>query len=47
MRDLESLYHNAGNKDDESENLGTQYTLDLLSKYQLSNEELIEVFDYC
>lgn len=47
MRDLESLYHNAGNKDDESENLGTQYTLDLLSKYQLSKEELIEVFDYC
>jgi sialic acid synthase SpsE/sugar phosphate isomerase/epimerase len=47
MRDLESLYHNAGNTNDESENLGTQYTLDLLSKYQLSNEELIEVFDYC
>ena len=47
MRDLESLYQNAGKTDDESENLGTQYTLDLLSKYQLSNEELIEVFDYC
>jgi sialic acid synthase SpsE/sugar phosphate isomerase/epimerase len=47
MRDLASLYQNAGNTDDESENLGTQYTLDLLSKYQLSNKELIEVFDYC
>ena len=27
--------------------MGTQYTLDLLNRFQLSNDELIEVFDYC
>ena len=46
MRDMNSLYK-SGNKQDESADLGAQYTMDLLSKYQLSNEELIEVFDYC
>ena len=47
MRQLKHLYHNAGNSNDASENLGSQYTLDLLSKFQLSNEELVEMFDYC
>lgn len=47
MRDLETLYLNAGNSDDVKENLGSQYTLDLLSRFQLTNEELLEVFDYC
>jgi sialic acid synthase SpsE/sugar phosphate isomerase/epimerase len=47
MRDLSALYVNKGIVNDASDNLGTQYTLDLLSKFQLSNEELIEVFDYC
>lgn len=47
MRDLSSLYKNQGNKNDRSADLGAQYTLDLLSKFQLSNEELFEVFDYC
>ncbi|WP_213673245.1 N-acetylneuraminate synthase family protein, partial [Serratia marcescens] len=35
------------NDKDKSADLGAQYTLDLLRKFQLSNEELIEVFDYC
>ena len=47
MRDLSALYVNKGDVNDASDNLGTQYTLDLLSKFQLSNDELIEVFDYC
>lgn len=47
MRNMESLYQNAGDADDIKENLGSQYTLDLLSRFQLSDEELFEVFDYC
>lgn len=47
MRDLRALYENEGNVGDASENLGAQYTLDLLNKYQLSVEELFAAFDYC
>lgn len=46
MRDLESLYKGGQGKD-KSADLGAQYTHDLLSRFQLSNEDLIEVFDYC
>ena len=42
MRDIESLYNKQ-----ESFDLGSEYTLDILNKFQLSNSELIEVFDYC
>ncbi len=45
MRSMKKLYKNSG-EDDISADLGAQYTLDLLSKFQLTNEELIEVFDY-
>lgn len=44
MRDMDALY---GDKAKDQHDLGSQYTLDLLRKYQLSNEELFEVFDYC
>lgn len=47
MRNMKALYYNAGNPDDMRENLGSQYTLDLLSRFQLSNDELFEAFDYC
>jgi sialic acid synthase SpsE/sugar phosphate isomerase/epimerase len=47
LRDLDSLYKNKGNANDASEDLGSQYTLDLLSKFQLSTKEMVEVFDYC
>ena len=47
LRDLSSLYVNAGNADDASEDLGSQYTLDLLSRFQLSPEEMFIAFDYC
>ena len=47
MRDLASLYHNAGNANDASEDLGSQYTLDLLTRFQLTPDELFLAFDYC
>jgi N-acetylneuraminate synthase len=47
MRDMSSLYRNKGQADDAEEDLGSQYTLDLLSKFQLPNEDLLRLFDYC
>ena len=47
MRDLDSLYKNSGRADDDSADLGAQYTLDLLSRFQLPPEELYQAFDYC
>lgn len=47
MRNVKQMYRNEGESSDASADLGAQYTLDLLSKYQLSNDELFEVFDYC
>jgi sialic acid synthase SpsE/sugar phosphate isomerase/epimerase len=47
MRDLNSLYSNQGKKAEANYDLGSQYTLDLLNKFQLSNDELCKVFDYC
>lgn len=47
LRCLKTLYKNSGNPNDTSEDLGSQYTLDLLSKFQLGVEQMIGVFDYC
>lgn len=47
MRHMTSLYRNSGNAQDASADLGAQYTLDLLSRFQLADEKLFEVFDYC
>ncbi len=47
MRHLSGLYKNAGNANDDSEDLGSQYTLDLLSRFQLKPEELLSAFNYC
>ena len=47
MRDLSSLYSNNGKVAEISYDLGSQYTLDLLNKYQLPHDKLFEVFDYC
>ena len=47
MRNLTNLYKNKGNSSDASSDLGAQYTLDILNKYQLSDDELFEVFKYC
>ena len=43
MRTMSSLYR----KTTKSNDLGAEYTLDLLSKFQLSDEELYQCFDYC
>jgi len=47
MRDLSSLYSNQGKNGEAGYDLGSQYTIDLLNKFQLSNDELCQVFDYC
>lgn len=47
MRDMATLYRNDGAADDESADLGAQYTLDLLARFQLSDADLIEAFDHC
>ncbi len=47
MRCLSDLYLNGGNANDIAEDLGSQYVLDLLNKYQLSNEEMYAAFDHC
>lgn len=47
MRSMEELYKNSGSAVDASADLGAQYTLDLLSKFQLTDEQLFEAFDYC
>lgn len=46
LRHLESIYRKA-EPSDAGEDLGAEYTLDLLQKFQLSNQEMFEVFDYC
>ena len=47
MRNIQTLYKNNGKVNDKSADLGAQYTLDLLTRFQLNDEELLEVFDYC
>jgi sialic acid synthase SpsE/sugar phosphate isomerase/epimerase len=47
MRSMASLYRNAGDANDASADLGAQYTLDILSRFQLSDDALIEAFDHC
>jgi sialic acid synthase SpsE/sugar phosphate isomerase/epimerase len=47
MRSMSELYRTSDEGSDISEDLGTQYTLDLLSRFQLKTEELFLIFDYC
>jgi sialic acid synthase SpsE/sugar phosphate isomerase/epimerase/CBS domain-containing protein len=47
MRDLERLYSNGDKEKDSGSDLGTEYTLDLLRKFQLSPDTLFRVFDHC
>jgi len=46
MRQLDTLYSNSGKQSDFKEDLGSQYTIDQLVKYSLSNDEMLEVFEY-
>ena len=47
MRHLKEIYQNEGNPNDPREDLGSQYILDVISRSQLSVDEMFEVFDYC
>jgi sialic acid synthase SpsE/sugar phosphate isomerase/epimerase len=47
MRSMSHLYRNAGDASDASADLGAQYTLDLLSRFQLSSDQMFQAFDYC
>jgi N-acetylneuraminate synthase len=44
LRDMESLYANGGRV--VSEDLGSEYTLDLLKRFQLSVDEMFEALDF-
>ncbi len=46
LRDMSALYRNAGGGPNDGEDLGPQYTLDLLSRFNLPAEQLFEVFDH-
>ena len=46
MRQLDTLYSNRGKQSDIKEDLGSQYTIDQLVKYSLSNDDMIKVFEY-
>jgi len=47
MRSMNALYGKISSNNSADQDLGAQYTLDLLSKYQLTDDELYQVFDYC
>lgn len=46
LRDLDALYRGEG-ASSAGEDLGPQYTLDLLSRFNLRADQLFEVFDHC
>ncbi|MDQ4501905.1 N-acetylneuraminate synthase family protein [Sinomonas sp. ASV322] len=46
LRDLDSLYRQTGGSS-AGEDLGAQYTLDLLTRFSLPAGKLFEVFDHC
>ncbi|MGJ6980368.1 N-acetylneuraminate synthase family protein [Aestuariimicrobium soli] len=46
LRDLDATYRQAGGSS-AGEDLGAQYTLNLLQKFSLRAEQLVEVFDHC
>jgi len=46
LRDMDALYRQ-GTGGSGGEDLGPQYTLDLLAKYNLTADQLVEVFDHC
>jgi len=47
MRDISTLYGTAANTATDSQDLGAQYTMDLLARFNLSREQLFELFDHC
>lgn len=47
MRDMAMTYNNEGDNEDASQDLGSQYVLDLLKRFQLDDNEFEELFQYC
>lgn len=47
LRDMATLYRGTDAASSSEEDLGPQYTLDLLSRFALDSDALFEVFDYC
>ncbi len=47
LRSMDYLYGSEISDNKESFDLGVQYTTDLLSKYQLPDDDLFTAFDYC
>lgn len=47
MRQLATVYRNSNGGTKPTEDLGVEYTLDLLKRYALSNDDLFRIFDYC
>lgn len=47
MRDIPSLYNLEGNNSLFKLDLSVQYTLDMLTRFQLENKDLFCLFDYC
>ena len=47
MRHMSALYRKTEANDGADEDLGAQYVFDLLTKYQLTDDQLFELFDYC
>jgi sialic acid synthase SpsE len=47
IRHMNALYRDTGHSEAANEDLGTQYVLDLLKQFQISDDDLFEVFDYC
>ncbi|MBV2127877.1 N-acetylneuraminate synthase family protein [Arsukibacterium indicum] len=46
LRHMDSMYRKSGSGA-QGEDLGAEYTLDLLARFQLSTAQMYEVFDYC
>ncbi|MCL6423238.1 N-acetylneuraminate synthase family protein [Brachybacterium sp. JHP9] len=47
LRDMAALYRSGSGADSSGEDLGPQYTMNLLAKYTLSVEDMRTVLDYC
>ena len=47
IRHMATLYRTTAANASADEDLGAQYVLDLLAKYQLTDAQLFEIFDYC
>lgn len=47
MRSMKSLYRLSVHADAAGEDLGAEYTLDLLARFQLDVDQMLRVFDYC